>query len=1028
MNRNLLFKNLTICLLLLVANVVWAQEVTVTGQVTGADDGLGIPSVNVRVKGTTSQGTISDAQGNYRISVPTGSTLVFSFVGYISKEVAVANQTVINLQLAPDAVALGEVVVTAFGVEREKKSLGYAMTSVSGAEVSEVKETNVINSLAGKVAGVVVSPGTFGPGSSTRVILRGNNSLTGNNQPLYVIDGIPMNDSGFGSSNSDNGGEFSRSDYGNGIGDINPDDVASISVLKGPNAAALYGSRASNGVILITTKKGSLNSGLGVTVSSSFQALDAMLLPEFQNQYGQGSNGNPLLTTGASWGGALDGSSQPYYTGENRPYSAQPGNIEDFFRTGSNIVNTIAIDGGNENASARFSYTNTQANSILPNSDIKRHNFNLRTTARLTDKFSLDAKVSYSQTQGKNRVGLGTEGVVANLYSLPRNIALADLQDFQNESDFSVRTYTDGGTNPYWVMNNDRNDDSRNRLLGFVKLDYQISDELTVFARVGADFTDQRIESVNQFGHWFYSTGRFNFSDNKESEVNADFLATYTKRLSDDFSLSVNVGGNHRVSKSEGSGIFGEDFKIPTQATLPSATTLIPRYDFEAVKKVNSLYAAAQLSYQDILFLDITGRNDWSSTLPESNRSFFYPSASVSVLMNEIFELDNSVVNLAKFRVSWAQVGNDTDPFQLQNTFRLEQNGYLGRTTLIRPETRFDLNLKPEQVSTFEMGLEWQMFGNRLYGDFTYYNIDSKDLIWAVPIAGGAFGRLNTNVGEVNNKGIELLIGGIPVQTEDFSWDVSLNLAHNTNELVSFIEDVQSFEFSSTNGGTVNVQATKGGGYGDILGTTWLTNENGQRVVNSEGIPIADSEKQLLGNYQPDWVGGFTNTFRYKNMSLRVLIDARFGGEVFSGADAGLDGAGVSNRSLLYREGGVVLDAVTNTGTPENPIWTPNTENITSQEYFGALGGIASNYVYDQTNIRLRELAVSYRLPSSLLDNTFINSASVSLVGRNLFFISKKIDNFDPESSYSTTSFAQGVLYYNLPSLRSMGVTINLGF
>lgn len=1028
MKKNLLFKSLALLLLIFITSDVMAQGQKITGKVTGGDDGLGIPSVNIRVKGT-SQGTISDTDGNYNIVVDPTATLVFSFIGYVPQEMAVGNQTTINIVLQLDAIALGDVVVTAFGVEREKKSLGYAMTSISGNEVSDVKETNVINSLAGKVAGIVVSPGTFGPGSSTRVLLRGNNSLTGNNQPLYVIDGVPMNDSGFGSSNSDNRGEFSRSDYGNGIGDINPDDVASISVLKGPNAAALYGSRASNGVILITTKKGTLNSGLGISVSSSFQAQDAMLLPSFQNQYGQGSNGNALLTTGASWGAALDGSSQPYYTGENRPYSAQPGNIENFFRTGSNIVNTIAIDGGNDKSSARFSYTNTAANSILPNSEIKRHNFNLRSFTKLTDKFSIDAKVSYSQTEGTNRAALGTEGVVANLYSIPRNVALADLQDFQNESDFSVRSYADGGTNPYWVMQNDRNDDLRSRLLGFVKMDYKFSDEFSMFVRVGGDFTDQKIESVNQFGHWFYGSGRFNFSNNKESEVNADFLATYTKQLSGDLTLTLNAGGNHRVSKSERSSIFGEGFKIPTQATVASATTLIPSYSFERQKQVSSLYVAAQFSYKDVVFLDVTGRNDWSSTLPEANRSFFYPSASVSVLMNEVLELDNSVVNLAKVRLSWAQVGNDTDPFQLDNTFILNQNGYLGRTTLSRPTTLFDENLKPEQVSTFEAGFEWQMFGNRLYGDFTYYDITSTDLIWGVPVPQATgYSFFNTNVGEINNKGIELLIGGVPIETEDFSWDASFNIAHNKNELVEFIDDLENFQFSSTNGGTVSVQATKGGGYGDIFGTTWLTNDQGQTVVNSEGIPIADSEKQLLGNYQPDWIGGFSNTFRYKNMSLKVLIDARIGGEIYSGADAGLDGGGVSERSLLYRESGVVLDAVTNTGTADNPIWTQNTESITAQEYFGSLGGIASNYVYDQTNVRLRELAVTYRLPSSMLSNTFINSASFSVVGRNLFFISKKIDNFDPESSYSTTSFAQGVLYYNLPSLRSIGFTVNLSF
>lgn len=1028
MNGNLIFKKTAILLLFLLAKAAPAQEVSITGQVTDADDGVGIPGVNIRVKGT-SQGTISDAEGNYRINAPIGSTLVFSFVGYLSKEVTVANQTVINIQLAPDALALGEVVVTAFGVERDKKAVGYAMTAVSGEEVSTVKETNVINSLAGKVAGIVVSPGAFGPGSSTRVLLRGNNSLTGNNQPLYVIDGVPMNDAGFGSSGSgaENTGEYSHSDYGNGIADINPDDVASISVLKGPNAAALYGSRASNGVILITTKKGTLNSGMGVSLTSSFQAQTPLLLPGFQNQYGQGANGNPELNTGASWGGKLDGSSLPYYTGENRPYTARPDNVKNFFRSGSNMINTIAIDGGNAQTSVRFSYTHTQANSILPNADIERHNFNLRSFTRLTEKFSLDAKVSYSSTKGKNRAFLGTEGVVANLYSIPRNVALKDLKNFQN-SDLSVRTYNNGASNPYWVLNHDRNDDLRNRLLGFVKLDFQLTDELSVFTRVGGDFTNQKIETVRQFGHWYSRQGFFDFSDNKESEINAEFLATYNKRLGDAFNLSVNFGGNHRVSKSERQAISGQDFKIPTQATVASATILNPSYSFERIKKVNSLYASAQLSYQDIVFLDITARNDWSSTLPKANRSFFYPSASLSVLVNEVFEMSNSLVNLAKLRFSWAQVGNDTGPFQLDNTFILNQNGYLGRTTLSRPATLFDKNLRPEQVSTTEIGLEWQMFGQRLYGDFTWYDITSSDLIWGVPVPKATgYSFFNTNVGEINNQGIELLFGGIPVQTDNFSWDISFNIAHNRNKLVEFLKDLENFQFTSTNGGIVSVQATKGGGYGDIYGTTWKRNEKGQLVVNAEGIPIATAEKSLLGNYQPDWIGGLTNSFSYKNFTVRMLIDARFGGEVYSGADAGLDAGGRSVRSLQFREKGIVLNAVTNTGTNEKPVWTPNTKAITSQEYFGALAGIASNYVYDQTNIRLRELAVTYRLPRTLLGNTF-NSASVSLVGRNLFFISKNMDNFDPESSYSTTAFAQGVLYYTLPSLRSIGFNVNLSF
>jgi TonB-linked SusC/RagA family outer membrane protein len=1003
-----------------------AQSKTVKGTVTGADDGLPIPSVSIYVKGT-SRGVISGVDGSFSISAASTETLVFSFIGYTTKEVLVGNQTTLNVQLDLESTSLDEVVVTAFGVEREKKALGYAVTAVDGEEVSTVKSTNVINSLAGKVAGLVVSPGSFGPGSSTRVILRGSNSLTGNNQPLYVIDGIPMNDAGFGSSNSNNASEFSRADYGNGIGDINPDDIESISVLKGPNAAALYGSRASNGVILITTKKGTQNRGLGVTVTSSYQGQSPMLLPEFQDSYGQGRNGQVDLTTGSSWGPEFDGSSQPYYTGENRPYVAQPGNIENFFETGSTFINTVAIDGGNGTSSVRFSYTNTDINSILPNSTIDKHNFNLRGFSQLTDKFSLDSKVSYSHTTGINRASLGTEGVISNLYTIPRNVALADLMDFQND-DLSVRTYTNGGTNPYWVVNNDRNDDVRSRLLGFAKLDYQITPELSIFGRVGADFTEQKIESVQNYGHWFYAQGRFNYGTSKSSEINTDFLMTYTKQFENGFGLTANVGGNHRINRSESFNIFGEQFKIPTQPTLASATNLIPSYSFEREKQVSSLYGSAQLSYQDMLFLDITGRNDWSSTLPADNRSYFYPSVSFSALLNEVFKLDNSKVNLAKFRLSLAEVGNDTDPFQLENLYGLEQNGYLGRTILNRSNTRFDENLRPESITTFEVGLEWQMFGNRLYGDFSYYNIDSKDLIWAIPVSGeGGFDFFNTNVGEINNKGVELLIGGVPVETENFSWDVSLNMAHNENTLVSLIEDVNNFVFSTTNGGQVAVQAEVGGEYGSIYGTDFQRNDNGDIIVNSEGIPLINSERNYLGNYQPDWIGGLSNAFRYKNFGLKFLIDARIGGEVYSGADAGLDGQGVSARTLNYRDG-VVVDGVVNTGTDDAPIWTPNTAEITGQQYFGALSNNAANYTYSQTNVRLRELAITYNVPSDLLSKTFLNGASLSLVGRNLFFFYKEIDNFDPESSYSTTSFAQGVLYYTMPSLRSYGFNLNLSF
>ncbi|ELR72148.1 TonB-dependent receptor [Fulvivirga imtechensis AK7] len=1003
------------------------SQAVVTGTVTDASENEPLPGVTVLIAGT-GNGTITDAGGNYKIEVRGGQQLYFSFVGYESQTIPVDNRSVIDVQLTPDITQLSEVVITALGVEREKKALGYSMTEVDGEEVSTVKETNVINSLAGRVAGVVVSPNTFGPGSSTRVILRGNNSLTGNNQPLYVVDGIPMDNAGFGSSNSNTASEYSRADYGNGIADINPDDIASISVLKGPNAAALYGSRASNGVILITTKKGKAGKGLGVSFSSNVTFEDPLVLPELQDAYGQGSQGNVELTTGSSWGARLDGSNRPYFTGENKPYASQPDNVKDFFRTGSTAINTLSLTGGGENANILFSYTNVQANSILPNSEISKHNFNLRGFMNLTDKLSFDSKITYANVEGQNRPSLGTEGVVANIYSIPRNIDFDDLKDFQNEVDLSVRSYTDGGANPYWVLNHDRNDDVRNRVFGFFKVDYQFTDNFSAFARVGGDFTDQKIETVNQYGHWFYGSGRFNYGTSKSKEINADFLLSYNKNLGD-ITVSANFGGNHRYEEDESYSIFGEGFKIPTQSTLPSATTLIPQYSFLRPKEVNSLYGSAQLAFREIIYLDLTARNDWSSTLPEANRSFFYPSASLSVLVNEFIDSGQRILNFTKIRASWAQVGNDTDPFQLTNTYNLDQNGYLGRTTLSKPDTRFDADIKPEQVSTIEFGLEWKMFGNRLFGDFTYYDITSQDLIWAVPVSQSTgYSFFNTNVGKITNSGVEILIGGIPVRTPDFSWEVSANIAHNKNKLEELIEDLDNYTFSTTNGGSVTVRATAGGGYGDIYGTTYMTAPNGKIVVNADGVPVASSEHVYLGNYQPDWIGGVTNAFSYKNLSLKLLIDARIGGEVYSGADAGLDASGASKRTLQYREDGVVLDAMVNTGTAEEPVYVENTTSVSAQRYFGGLTGIASNYVYDQTNIRMREASLIYRLPASLLSKTFIKTASIGLVGRNLFFLTKKIDNFDPESSYSTTSFGQGVLFYNLPTTRSYGFSVKIDF
>ncbi|GET24303.1 SusC/RagA family TonB-linked outer membrane protein [Prolixibacter sp. NT017] len=1023
-----------VCLALI--SSAYAQH-TVTGTVVSESDGQPIPGLTVVEKGVNN-GTITDADGNYSITVQSGdATLVFSFVSMETQEIPVNGRSTIDVTMKSKDVAVDEVVVTALGVTREKKSLGYAVSEVKGDEVSTVKDANPINSLSGRVAGVTITQGSFGPGSSSRVIIRGNNSLTGNNQPLYVVDGVPMDNSGFGSANEANTGEYSKSDYGSGIGDINPDDIASISVLKGPNAAALYGSRAANGVIMITTKKGSSRKGIGVSITSNTTFENPMLLPDYQNQYGQGTQGaipstvDLLKQSGGSWGPRMDGSSQLYYTGENRPYSPQPDNVKNFFDTGFTTINTLALDGGNDKINMRFSYTNSQINSIIPNSKIERNNFNLRAFAKLTDKLTVDAKATYFKQYGKNRPNLGTEGIMAYLVNIPRNVDINDLKNYQDPVTLSSIGPTSLNSNPYWMVYHDQNKDWKDRFQGFVKIQYAFTDWLSAYVRVGTDMTMMDIERVNQYGHWFYSTGQFSYNESQTQETNADFLFTANKDLTEKINLNASFGGNAMHHTYRGHSVSGSQFRIPSGPPLLSANVVNPGFTPLQEKKINSLYGTVSLSYDRWFYLDGSARNDWSSTLPESNWSYFYPSISASILFNDLLKLDNSAMTYSKLRVSWAQVGNDTDPYQLYDTYSLAgvNDSYLGETTMSRSSTKFNPNLKPEQVTSLEFGGEFRFFDNRLHLDMSYYDIKSKNLIMRVPIsASTGYSTLLENVGEIENKGFEAMLGATPVRTQNLTWDVSVNFATNKNKLVSLIAGTDNYVFSTTNSGNIIVQGTVGGGFGDIYGTTWARTDDGRIEVNADGLPKSSSDKVYLGNYQPDWTGGLSNTLTYKSFRLSALVDARFGGKVFSGADAGMDGAGTSKRTLQYRDGGVVVDGVLNTGTVDNPVWETNTKQITAQQYWGAVSGIASEYVYDQTNVRLRELSLVWNLPSSWLSSTVVKSASLGVVGRNLFFIYKKVDNFDPESAYSTSSFSQGIVYYPLPTTRSLGFNLNVKF
>ena len=1040
-----LIKTLTFTAFFALSMSVMAQK-TVTGNVSD-NNGLPLPGATVVIKGTSS-GTTTDFDGNFGVETNSGEVLVISYIGYITQELTVSDSATINVILESDQL-LDEVVITALGISREKKSLGYAVTEVSGENVNTVKDNNLASSLAGKVAGLQISQ-SGSLGSASRITIRGNNSIGGNSQALIIVDGMPINaslpinsdGSQANSGSQDNGGSpsYEPSISGAGISDINPDDVESISVLKGPSAAALYGSRAGNGVILITTKKGSRSKKLGVSIKTNLYVDNPMLLPDYQNQYGQGRFGTPYNTPNfdpaandgnggytweaLSWGGELDGSEQAYYNGTNKSYSAQAGNVEDFFRQAVRSITSISIDKGSEMGSIRFSYTNNSSESIIENSDLSSHNFNLRAVANLSDKLTVDAKGTYFTQNVANRASTtGAQGLLSHVYNMPRNIVTDDLRNYQMEnpsspSDFNVIRYAGGNTgNPFWQALHDKNNVRRNRFLGFAKVNYNFTDWLSAFVRIGTDVTNIRDNKIYKPGHHFISLGSLELGQSTFTELNSEFLVTAKRDFTDKFNVVANVGGNLSKRTSEGMLVRGTEFRIPTSFFMSNLNVVqAPEESPLAIKKVNSLYGSVNLAYDNFLYVDFSTRNDWSSTLSEDNRSYMYSSASVSAILNKFLDPNKDLFNLIKVRASIAQVGNDTDPYQLNQTFTVPGQGYLGLTTLNSPKVRLNPDLKPETITSSEFGLELGLLNNRLTFDLSVYNMTTKDLIFDVPVpaaTGFLFNR--ENIGKVTNKGLEIALGATVIDTDNFSWNTSVFYSKNKNKIEELIEGVDSFRYNLSTDGNVSVSATAGGSIGDIYGRVW-TGE-----VDADGVPIASAAPDvLLGNAQPDWLGGWSNTINYKDFSLSFLIDARIGGQVYSQTSADLDRSGVSQRSLQYRDSGVVVPGI-NTGTG-----TENTTSISGEEYWTAMSNISDNYIFDQDNIRLRELAIGYNIP---VGSKFgLSSASVQLVGRNLFFLMNKAEDIDPESMLGTSIGVQGMSHNAVPTLRSIGLNLNLTF
>ncbi|MEN8118262.1 MAG: SusC/RagA family TonB-linked outer membrane protein [Bacteroidota bacterium] len=1013
----------------------YAQQ-TVTGTVTG-DDGLGIPGASIIQKGT-SNGTITDIDGNYTLSVPSDAVLMFSFVGMETIEEPLNGRSTIDVLLTTSAIGIDEVVVTALGIKREKKALGYSVTEVKGEELIENKTPSVATMLSGKVAGVNVSSTATGSAGSTRVIIRGNSSISGNNQPLYVVDGVPIDNTQLGSA-----GMWGGSDKGDGIRSMNPDDIESISVLKGNTAAALYGSRASNGVILITTKGGSSRRGLGIEFNSNFVVDQILDYTDYQNEYGHGSRGAKPTTEEealefgtSSWGAKLDGSNVMQFDGVSRPYSDAGDNFSRFYRAGSTLTNTLALSGGNETQTFRFSMSSLNNESVIPNSGFDKYTFLVKYHAEFAEKLVVDAKFNYFREESKNRPLLSDSPRNANssINALPASINVNDLKGPTEE----LGTDEDGmelrhnsniySTNPWYAAYQVSDQDRRDRVMGTTSLRFNFTEWLYLQGRLGIDWYSLGAQSIEPYGLSYKPLGGMRESNQTREEMNLDLLLGFDKEFG---KIAVNAlaGTNSMRRTYEYLAFSGSNFAIPFFHDVSNLENKSPSHSYSK-SGTNSVFGQLEVSYNRFLYLTATGRQDWFSTL--DGRSIFYPSIGASFLFSEAFEMPDWMT-FGKVRASWAQVGGGADsPYQTNLTYSVVGQGHMGATLgRITQGVIPNMNLLPITTTEYELGLDANFFDNRLSVDFAIYDRKTTDDILQAGVSQTTgYGSAWINVGEMTNKGIELLIAGTPVRNNDFQWEVSFNLAKNNNEVTGLLTkeiDEETGLGETTRVGesrtrNAYIHHTVGLPYSQIYG--WKYERiNGEIVYDSDGFPVR-GEFGPLGNGVHDVTMGLSNNFHYKNWSLGFLIDIQTGGNIFSGTNAGAIGAGLHKMTLEGRENGLTVTGVDADGNS----FSKNIPAADVQDYYGNLRSrITELNVYDADFAKLRNFTLGYNLPSSLLKNTPVKYAKISLVGTNLLTLWSKVDNVDPESNYSSGN-AQGLELAGVPLYRSYGFNINVKF
>jgi TonB-linked SusC/RagA family outer membrane protein len=1070
MKRKLLF----LFLMTVTVAQVWAQR-TVSGKVTSSEDGSSLPGVNVVVVGSQ-QGSITDVDGNYTIQVIDGTVLHFSYIGYVDYEIAVGNQSIVDVVMQTDVTQLSEVVVTALGVERSAQALNYSVTNVSGEGLVEAREINLGNALSGRVAGVNVASPSTGPAGATRILIRGNKTLGGQNTPLIVVDGMPVDNSLGGQA-----GLWGGRDNGDGLSSLSPDDIESITVLKGANASALYGSRGGNGVINVVTKKGSKRKGVGIEFSSNYTFDKLYDQTDLQTKYGSGfydnntgeslkpSNLQQAFGNGRnSWGPALDGTPVLQWDGVARPYSYVGNNFENFYRTGSTLTNSVSLTGGGDNQVYRFSVTDLRNESIVPNSGFDRTNITLSTNATYFKKLTLNAKMMYSHEYAKNRpnVSDSPSNATQSIWYIPNNVDVANYYGPPEKpgsipEGLDPQLYTiygqggadrtpgmewlpannNWGQNPYWATMTEIHDDTRDRLIGSAQLKYDILDWLYVSGRVGMDWFTRRDSNLTPQGTGYSIPGSRTEGKDDVREINMEWMLggdhTFGK-----IGLNAFVGGNKMVRNYERIAAQGNGFNVNFFPAINNAQTRNFGYGFNE-QGINSLFGSAEISYDGWLYITATARNDWFSVLNPDFNSIFYPSIGASWVFSDTFKNMPSSISFGKLRASWAQVGIvNIGPYQTNLTYSLNQT-HLGRPTAgIDGAFGFGGSLanpllQPALSTELEIGFDVRFFNNRLGIDVAWYSQETTDDIVDQTISRATgFSSTKINVGRITNKGYEVMLTGSPV-VGAFNWDISLNFAYNDNEIVSLIDGLDEIVAEEPRTRNAFIKHIVGEPFGTITGRVQATDPNGNLVFDDQGRAVAASEFVPIGYGVHPWSGGLNNMFTYKNFNLEFLIDFKAGGDIFSGTNLRMTQNGKTQESVIGRAGEAPLriDGVTNTGTSEAPIWTPVDRDLTPNEarlYWERLGdqsaGISSAWMYDGSFSKLRQLVFGYTFPRKMLNNTPIQRINLSFVGRNLWVISKNIDNVDPESAYSAAAGAQGLEYFALPATRSYGFNLSVGF